>query len=77
MRIVKASLLALALTVSLGLGAASAADAPAKSHGWWFHGHQHTAVASTHFHATTHHICDALRALFTHKHHKKVVSVAY
>jgi Spy/CpxP family protein refolding chaperone len=77
MRIVKASALALAFSFALGAGAAMAADAPAKSHGWLFHGHQHTAVASTHVYATTHHICDALRALFTHKHHKKVVSVAY
>ncbi|HEX9568268.1 MAG TPA: hypothetical protein VF987_01190 [Rhodospirillales bacterium] len=64
MRIVKASALALALTVSLGLGSALAADAPYKTHGW-FH------------HSGTHPICDALRALFTHGHHKKVVSVAY
>ncbi|MEX2319176.1 MAG: hypothetical protein WD626_04935 [Bauldia sp.] len=77
MRIVKASALALALSLSLGAGAALAADAPAKSHGWWFHGHQPTAVASTHVYATTHPICDALKALFTHGHHKKVVSVAY
>ena len=68
MRIAKASALALALTVSLGLGSAMAADAPYKTHGW-FHGHQYAAG--------THPICDLLRSLFTHKHHKKVVSVAY
>jgi hypothetical protein len=67
MRIVKASALALALSVSLGLGAAMAADAPAKSHGW-FHGHHHAA---------THHICDFLKAIFSHRHHQKVVQVAY
>lgn len=67
MRIIRTSALALALGVSLGIGAAMAADAP-KSHGWFHSGHHHAA---------THHICDFLKALFTHKHHKKVVQVAY
>jgi Spy/CpxP family protein refolding chaperone len=80
MRIVKASALALAISVSFGVGAAMAADAPAKSHGWFHHGYQHTA--HHHVKATTHHICDVLKALFTHKHyghgHKQVaVQVAY
>ena len=63
MRIVKASALALALSVSLGIGAAMAADAP-KTHGWFLH-------------SGTHPICDLLKAIFTHSHHKKVVQVAY
>jgi hypothetical protein len=63
MRILKASALALALSVSLGIGAAMAADAP-KMHGWFLH-------------SGTHPICDLLKAIFPHSHHKKAVSVAY